>query len=148
MDLTYHPATGYSVAGAASSVVMISPVFESIRTDKQVNSTDIRFQQITDLVDINPEADHVALPKSTLLKREVYVKETKGEKAVRKFLLWKTNKEQREEYPPYVVYYTDFSAGRKDMLQQEMNIARTEKEAEALFAASVSENVKKGWSKV
>ena len=32
---------------------------------------------------------------------------------VRKFVLWKTNKEQSEDYPAFVVHFTDFSPNRK-----------------------------------
>jgi hypothetical protein len=145
MDLSYNAAVGYSPIAPAQSVTMISPVFQHIRSDKGVNTTDLRFQQVTDLIDITADTS-IALPASLLLKREVYIKEMKGEKAVRKFLAWKTNKEQSGEFPPYVFSFTDFSAGRKDMLQQEIKTARTEEEVMKAFADSLAENVKKGWT--
>ena len=145
MDLSYNATAGYSPIAPAQSVTMISPVFQHIRSDKGVNTTDLRFQQVTDLIDITADTS-IALPASLLLKREVYIKEMKGEKAVRKFLAWKTNKEQSGEFPPYVFSFTDFSAGRKDMLQQEIKTARTEEEVMKAFADSLAENVKKGWT--
>lgn len=35
-----------------------------------------------------------------------------------KFLLWKTNKEQTGRYPAYIIYHTDFSSGRKEMINE------------------------------
>ena len=39
------------------------------------------------------------LKESKLLHREVYVKESKEIKKVRKFVVWKTNKEESNEFP-------------------------------------------------
>jgi hypothetical protein len=78
----------------------------------------------------------------------VYVKESKGMKMVRKFMVWKTNKEASGEYPAYVYHYTDFSAGRAEMLNKEIKVSDSKKQIEEIFAAEVLENVKKGWEKV
>ena len=86
--------------------------------------------------------------ESKVISREVYVKESKGTNMVRKFVIWKTNKEATGEYPAYVYHYTDFSPGRKEMLKKEIKVSNSKKQIEEIFAAELAENVKKGWNKV
>ncbi len=137
-------AGGYTTAGAHPCVNMISPVFLRLRDDKTVNPTDLRFSQISDVVEL-ASLDAATGEKSTPLKREVYTKETKGEVAVRKFVAWKTNKESTGKYPAYVLFYTDFSASRAEPLKQDITVAASEEAVTALFDQAVAENIKKGW---
>ena len=88
------------------------------------------------------------LKNSEIISRAVYVKESRGMKMVRKFMVWKTNKEATGEYPAYVYHYTDFSATRKEMLIKEIKVSDSKKQIEEIFAAELAENVKKGWEKV
>jgi hypothetical protein len=44
-----------------------------------------------------------------------------------------------------VVVYSDFSAGRKTPLEQEIFLCENEKEAAAKITALKEENIKKGW---
>ena len=67
---------------------------------------------------------------------------------MRKFVGWKTNKEATGKYPAYALYFTDFSAGRKDPLQADIYISPTEDELRAKLVTLIEENVKKGWNKV
>jgi hypothetical protein len=53
-----------------------------------------------------------------------------------------------EDALPYIVTYTDFSAGRKEPLKVSTDYAYTENRAKALLAALLAANVKKGWEKV
>ena len=50
-------------------------------------------------------------------------------------------------FSPYVLLFTDYSAGRKTPLEQEIFIFEKQKSAEEKFEALVTENVKKGWEK-
>jgi len=88
------------------------------------------------------------LKKSKLLHREVYVKESKGIKKVRKFVVWKTNKEESNEFPAFVSHYTDYSPDRKDPLKKEIKISENQKEIEMVLKSELEDNVKKGWGKV
>ena len=88
------------------------------------------------------------LMESEVISREVYVKESKGTKMVRKFVIWKTNKEATGEYPAYVYHYTDFSPSRGEMLKKEIKVSNSKKQIDEIFAAELAENVKKGWEKV
>jgi hypothetical protein len=80
------------------------------------------------------------------MKREVYVKEAKGEKMVRKFVMWKTNKEEHEDFPAYVLHFTDFSPNRKDPLAREVRTSDSEEQIHDLWNEFVEANIKRGWS--
>ena len=131
------------------SVSVISPVFIKFRTDKQANAEDVGKSQITKIISLdegnNPSETH---KKSTLLHREVYVKESKGNTMVRKFVVWKTNKEATGEYPAFVYHYTDFSPSRKDMLKKEVKVSSSKAQIESYLKNEITENIKKGWGKV
>lgn len=150
MCLSYSAELGYEVVSARPSVNFISPVFLGLREDKTADSQDVRFSQITDLVELSAVADlyqNNPEQSSQIIRREVYVKEGKGEVMVRKLVAWKTNKEHTGKYPAYVLAYTDFSPNRVDKLQQDLAIGETEKEIEEQFEAYLTENIKKGWVK-
>ena len=148
MCLSYKDGT-YAATGKQPTASVISPVYVKMRTDKKPDTDDAGLSQITKIISLDKNAaEKVDLKKSELLSREVYVKESKGMKMVRKFMVWKTNKEATGEYPAYVFHYTDFSATRKEMLKKEIKVSDSKKQIEEIFAVEVLENVKKGWEKV
>ena len=69
----------------------------------------------------------------------------KGNKMVRKLLLWKTNKEDTPDFPAFVVYLTDFSPNRQNPLERDIKIASTEKDARKLYEAMAAKNFIGGW---
>jgi hypothetical protein len=147
MCLSYKDGT-YTANGKQPTASVISPVYLKMRTDKKPDTDDAGLSQITKIISLDKNtAKKVDLKKSELLSREVYVKESKGMKMVRKFMVWKTNKESTGEYPAYVFHYTDFSATRKEMLKKEIKVSDSKKQIEDIFATEVLENVKKGWKK-
>ncbi|HMU40866.1 MAG TPA: hypothetical protein PKE31_17785 [Pseudomonadota bacterium] len=127
---------------------LISPVFVRRRDDKHANSVDVRAQQISDLVEVaqlEKDARTYTLPVSQVLRREVYVKTLKGQTAVRKLLLWKTNKETEGDFPAYVLHYTDYSPTRKEPLSREIRVSASRDQIEGLWKTLHSENIVKGW---
>ena len=87
------------------------------------------------------------LPKSKIIKKEVYVKESNKGNAIKKFILWKSNKEETGDYPSYLCYYLDFSDSRKDPIKKKIYPFEDEKEGLKLFKSLLEENIKKGWEK-
>ena len=80
------------------------------------------------------------------MQREIYVKTLRGEQLVRKFLLWKTNKEsEADNYPAYVAYHADYSPTRKTPLTREVRVSNSETQILALWHELKEENIKKGW---
>lgn len=128
----------------------LHPVMIRLRGDKTVSPTDVRMAQIGDwLVRKDSAESQAELPKSSVLRREAWKKETKGKLAVRKLLVWKTNKEeQNSAFPAYVVHWTDYSAGRGSPLDREVRLAMDEGTAMQIADKMVADNIKKGWERV
>jgi hypothetical protein len=153
MVLDWHRINGHSCYRTIRRLPLasvISPQFVRRREDKSVHPRDVRIAQLTDLVEV-PQAEldarRLTMPKSEVLRREVFVKELKGETMVRKLVLWKTNKEsQADDYPAYVVHLTDFSPNRKDPLARELRVSNSASQIVNLFERLRAENVTKGWS--
>jgi hypothetical protein len=141
---------GWLMEGTTPGVVALGITIDQERTDKQPNETDVRISQLTDICPFEePEGGSaLSLQPSTLLERHVY-KKVSGEKIMlHKFLLWKTNKEQSGRYPAYIIYHTDFSSGRKEMIKRDMLYSNDEQQIRELLAAEIADNIKKGWEKV
>ena len=151
MVLDYHKngSTAYHVVTKLPLATIISPQFLRRREDKQVRPQDVRIAQVTDIVEVplaDRDARQMTLPKSELLQREVYTKDLKGQTMVRKFMLWKTNKEAAgDEFPAYVVHFTDFSPNRKDALAREVRVSSSAEQIQQLYVALKEENIKAGW---
>lgn len=147
--LRFDDNQGWLLEGSVPGVSALGVVFERERTDKKPTETDIRISQLTDLCPFEePEGGTMKLEASKLLERRVFRK-TSGEKVMlHKFLLWKTNKEQTGHYPAYIIFHTDFSSGRKDMIKRDMLYSNDEKQIRELLAAEIADNVKKGWDEV
>ena len=140
---------GYTMIGNEVTCSLIAPVFKSKRKDKKVSVAETGMDQITRIFEIDKDTAYTAeLQPSKMLKREVYVKETKGVRAVRKFMTWKTNKEASQVYPAYVFMYSDFSPTRKAPLATEIKISSSEDEILSIYEAEKTDNVKKGWEAV
>jgi ATP dependent DNA ligase C terminal region/ATP dependent DNA ligase domain len=152
MVLEFDPQAGYRVVRRLPLVTVISPQFVRMREDKQAHPHDVRLAQVSDRVEValtDCDAKNFKLPATEVLKREVFIKAAKGETMVRKFVLLKTNKEaEAEEYPAYVMHYTDFSPNRKDPLAREVMVSNSLAQIEQLFEQSKAENIKKGWNPV
>jgi ATP-dependent DNA ligase len=151
MVLNWNPeSNSYEVVRRLPLVSVISPQFVRVRDDKSFNVEDIRIAQITSVVPVEKSgvnATELQLAKSSILKREVYTKTLKGKLMVRKFLMWKTNKEaEGSEFPAYVIHYTDYSPGRKVPMDREVRISNSEEQINELFEELKKANIKKGWT--
>lgn len=143
---TWHPVID------SNSVSLIHPVISRIRSDKLADGLDARVSQIDERViagTLAEEATARVLPRSTVVRREVWTKASKTGTAVRKLLVWKTSKEsQWPGWPAWVVHFTDYSPDRKTPLERTFRTALTEDDALAIAADMVAENIKKGWVSV
>lgn len=147
--LKYDEQQGWLMEGVTPGVSALGITLERERTDKQPNETDVRISQLTDICPFEePEGGKAELAKSELLERHVY-KKVSGEKIMlHKFLLWKTNKEQSGRYPAYIIYHTDFSSSRKELIKRDLLYSNDEQQICELLAAEIADNIKKGWEKV
>jgi hypothetical protein len=128
----------------------ISPNFIRRREDKTIRHEDLRLHQLSEIIEvplIDRDARQLALPKSEMLKREVFVKTLKGNQMVRKLLLWKTNKEtESANYPAYVAYFTDYSPNRATPIDRDVRISNSREQIEVLYEQLKIENIVKGWA--
>jgi len=153
MVLNWNRKAGrYEVVRRLPLVNLTSPQFVRRREDKSFNQTDIRIAQVSDLVEV-PLADRdsraLNMPTSQVLRREVYTKTQKNEMMVRKLVLWQTNKEKEgEDYPAYVIHYTDFSPNRKTPLEREVRVSSSREQIDQLWTELAAEVFKKGWERI
>jgi hypothetical protein len=144
--------SGWVHAGSIASASLIHAVFVRLREDKVADEIGVRFEQLQGYLPAESVAmadSASALPVSTLVRREVWTKTTKGQLAVRKLLVWKTNKsEASQRYPAYVVHWTDYSAGRAEPLDRDVRPAPDETTAQQVAQEFIDANIKKGWEKV
>ena len=150
--LEYSAEEGYKACLQERFIAVLFPVFKGIREDKGISIEDLRMTQLREMVDLdNLESGsrHLELAASEILHREVYTKETKGLTSVRKFIGWKTNKEDIDDsYPPYVFCYVDYSPGRKAPMRKVLRIAQNAAGLQSLFSAFKEKEIKKGWKPV
>jgi ATP-dependent DNA ligase len=146
--LQYDENGGYTIKNQGSTISCISPVFERFREDKKAVAIDAGEKQFSHLLIENGPESNEELKPSTILIREVFTKGGKGGLAVRKFLGVQTNKEETGQFSPFFVLYSDFSAGRKTPLEQEIFLCATKNDLENKVAVLIDENIKTGWVKV
>jgi ATP-dependent DNA ligase len=146
--LTYG-TSGYDVKELTTGVSLVSAVFIRKRTDKTVGVAHTGMQQLSDfLIPSATEAHPKQLVDSQIVLREVYTKENKNGKMVRKILGLKTNKEDTDLFPPFLVLYTDFSAGRAEPMDQEITWCSSQSGMQDKVTALRAEYIKGGWNKV
>ncbi|MCR9161620.1 MAG: hypothetical protein ACE37F_35595 [Nannocystaceae bacterium] len=130
-------------------VSILHPRLVRVRDDKEAVEADAPVRQVFERVllpDTETDAAAAALPKSEVLRREAFTKATKGKTAVRKLLVWKTNKDALDpSFPAYVVHFTDYSPGRKDPLKRTVRLAPDEASATAIAEQMLKSEIKKGW---
>jgi len=127
---------------------MMHAVFRRVRDDKAVDADGVRWSQVTDLVAVEGvgAAHAVELPRSQVLRREVFTKREKGALCVRKAVVWKTNKDTVDPlYPPFVAFFTDYAPGRQQPLRTDLRVASTVECIHALADAWVKEHIGQGW---
>lgn len=136
----------WSFDGLAACPRLLLPTFHRLRADKEFSQQSVRLAQLTGREVVSPELINRNLPALEVMRREVYTKEVKGALAVRKLVVGK--RPATAGAFPYVVFWTDFSAGRKTPLEVTTLFAHTESRAEALVRKLIEENVTKGFDLV
>jgi ATP dependent DNA ligase-like protein len=148
LDFKNNGSKEYRVVTKLPLATVISPQFVRRRDDKKVRPQDVGMRQVTGIVEVplsDRDARQLTLPLSEILRREVYTKDLKGQTMVRKFVMWKTNKEATDEFPAYVMHFTDFSPNRKDPLSREVRVSSSQTQIEQLLTSLKEENLKAGW---
>jgi len=134
-------------SGLEDFVSLVFPVLVRERPDKPLDVGHVGEAQVWSLlpppeVCTPPEGPHHAASR---LYRRVWTKEAKGQTAVRKVVAVQTNKAADPDWPPFVAWFTDWSAGRKVPLETNLRVASTREKLDEAVEAWIVENVKKGW---
>lgn len=140
----------YTALSRMPLVSVISPQYVRMRDDKDAVVEDVNISQLTDISNItatDAPAEDPAGDPSEIIERQVYTKEMKGNLMVRKLVMWKTNKDDRPEFPAYVVYLTDFSPNRQEPLGRDIRVAQTEPAARQHFDRMAAAYFIGGWVK-
>ncbi len=152
MTLGYDPKDGWNSIGSLPIVSLIHPILIRERDDKLVDVGSVGLDQIMSVVPFEGrslQATPKDLSRSEVLRRGVWTKETKGSLGVRKYVAFATNKADDDpNFPPYVIYFTDFSAGRKDPLKTEMRVTPDKDMVNAYIESWIVDNIKKGWNEI
>jgi len=133
----------WSFDGLAACPRLLLPTFHRLRADKDFTPQAVRIAQLTAREIAAPELINRDLPTLEVVRREVYTKEVKGALAVRKLVVGR--RPATAGAFPYVIFWTDFSAGRKTPLEVTTLFAHTETRAEALVKKLIEENITKGF---
>ena len=93
--------------GKNQSMSFLASTISAVRSDKEANTDQCGLSQLTRITGLEEDyfglsLDLENLSKSEITKIQTFVKESKKGKAIRKFMLWKTNKEKTGVFPPYV----------------------------------------------
>ena len=135
----------YSKIDIKPSVSLISPVFKGFRDDKKVEKDQVGLIQITRIIELKNEIiESSDKSNSKILKREIYSKEMKGVKMVKKYFIWETNSSS-DDYPKFVFYKIDYSPSRGDKLQRDIKVSNNQSQIEEIFSYQIETDIKKGW---
>jgi len=130
-------------------VSLIHPVITRERQDKLADKSDVRISQIESFLDskkIEEKIKKIDLPKSEIINRKVWTKEGKNGISIRKILTLKSSKSEIwDGWPEWIVFYSDYSSGRKSPLERKLKTALTKEEANKIEANLIEANIKKGW---
>ena len=135
----------WSFDGLAACPRLLLPTFSRLRADKEFSPDAVRLAQLTRREIAAPELINRQLPVLEVMRREVYAKEVKGALAVRKLVVGR--RPATAGAFPFVIFWTDYSAGRKTPLEITTLFAHTETRAEALLKRLLEENVTKGFER-
>ena len=137
----------YILEKSSPSVSLTTPVIIKFRDDKKVNDNDVGINQIERVINLEDDNYKEADKKpSKVLKKEIYVKEVKGLKMVKKFFVWETNI-QSDEFPKFVFYKVDYSPSRASKLNRDIKVSNDKKQILNIYKDSIESDIKKGWNK-
>ena len=130
-------------------VSLIHPVIIRERHDKLADKSDVRISQIESFLDskkIEEKIKQIELPKSEIIKRKVWTKEGKNGISIRKIITLKSCKSDVwDGWPEWIIFYSDYSSGRKSPLDRKLKTALSKEEANKIETNLIEANIKKGW---
>ena len=150
------------------SASLINGVFKRTRNDKQLIPNDVGMKQVflTEKFPATVDNDEIIKTEqnglffkteekladekiknttSEILKREVFVKNIKSNTSIKKAILVKTNKNNDENWLPFVILLSDYSPKRADTLKRSLKPVKSEKKGEEWIKNWKQDLTNKGW---
>lgn len=149
--LVYDAEKGWHTKGLVNGASCHGLSIFSERKDKKCVYEDIRLEQLSELDPFEPDEmmfDLSKLPQSELAERYAFVKKRGKGLYAKKFLIWRTNKHLTDLYPPYILYYEDYSNKREEHITYDMFAFDNFNEAKEALDTLISKKVKGGWTYV
>jgi len=144
--VSYTSTNGYTHQSQAPTISLISPVFKRLRNDKKAIPADTGAAQAYALcAPLAIETATLNICDSQVIIRDIFTKSGKGGVAVRKFVGLNTQKAETGLYAPFLAIFTDYAAGRKTPLEQDLYLCASETELRNKVKDLKEEHVKKGW---
>ncbi|HRI15342.1 MAG TPA: hypothetical protein PLX89_20295 [Verrucomicrobiota bacterium] len=137
---------GWTFTKLAAFPRLTFATYSKLRTDKDVGTGGARITQVVPQAATPPSAIPSPSRSTRVIRREVYKKESKGETMIRKLVVAQT--EGDPDAMPFSIFWTDFSAKRKDPLKISTAYAHSSARAEALAQRFIEEGVAKGWEQI
>lgn len=138
--------------GLRPFVSMYSPQFIRLREDKDgTDRLDARAEQVADLVGVDIESAAVVtdFPEANVLKREVYTKEHRGARMLRKVLVLEQPAAKVEQgFPRYAVVSVDYSPNRAEPMKKDVKFSENQTETMDFYTEAAGELFKGGWNVV
>ena len=101
--------------------------------------------QITKIIELKNEIVETSNKhNSKIIKKEIYSKEIKDLKMVKKYFIWGTNSSS-DDYPKFVFYKIDYSPSRGDKLRREIKVSNIQTQIKKIFSDQIKTDIKKGW---
>ena len=135
------------------SISILHASLNEIRKDKKANPENCGLNQFERagffIKDIKTDSKKniSSMPPSVIKEKEVYVKNSKDSKALKKFIILATHKEN-SDYPKYLFYYFDMSEKRKIPFKRDVRPFNDIKLAKKMMKYYLDKNIKKGWQKI
>ncbi len=135
------------------SVSILNANLNEIRSDKKALEDDCGVQQLERAgffiknMKTDPQKQISAMQQSIIIEKNVYVKNSKNGKAVKKFIILETKKE-KFNYPKFLFYFFDMSENRKTPIQRDVRPFNDINLAKKIMGTYIEKNIKKGWEKI
>ena len=135
------------------SVSILHSNLNEIRSDKKAIEDDCGVQQLERAgffiknMKTHPQKQISAMQPSIIIEKNVYVKNSKNGKAIKKFVILETKKE-KFNYPKFLFYFFDMSEKRKTPIQRDVRPFNDINLAKKIMGTYIEKNIKKGWEKI
>ncbi len=145
----YSEEKGWLLKGKVPGFANYSLSVVRLRDDKKNVEPDISVHQIRDICPFPLAEKSLSLKEKvpgTIIEQKTFYKKNGSQAYIKKYVIVKTNKEERGDYPKYFLHTTDFSAQRKEKMKISIYCSSDKKELQEKMNMLIYNSIKSGWS--